>query len=83
MVGLAVWHFTVFLPDDFYGGIVGAFFGALLGSFIFGMIVNPGQHPGRNGHRPADRRRGDPGRGDRPGLIWWLGVREIGSGAHA
>jgi hypothetical protein len=36
MVGLALWHFTVFLPDNFYGGIVGAFCGALLGSVIFG-----------------------------------------------
>jgi hypothetical protein len=24
MVGLAFWHFTVFFPDDFAGGIVGA-----------------------------------------------------------
>ena len=23
MVGLALWHFTVFLPDNFFGGIVG------------------------------------------------------------
>ncbi len=22
MVGLALWHFTVFLPDNFWGGIV-------------------------------------------------------------
>ncbi len=38
MVGLALWHFTVFLPDNFYGGIVGAFCGALLGSIIFGGL---------------------------------------------
>jgi hypothetical protein len=25
MIGIAVWHFTVFLPDRFWGGIVGAF----------------------------------------------------------
>ena len=25
MMGIAVWHFTVFLPDRFWGGIVGAF----------------------------------------------------------
>ena len=29
MVGLAIWHFTMFLPDRFWGGIVGAFLGAL------------------------------------------------------
>ncbi len=24
MMGLAIWHFTIFLPDRFWGGIVGA-----------------------------------------------------------
>ena len=43
MVGLALWHFTVFLPDNFYGGIVGAFCGALLGSIIFGLHHQPGR----------------------------------------
>ena len=32
MMGLAIWHFTIFLPDRFWGGIVGAFLGALLGA---------------------------------------------------
>ncbi len=48
MVGLAIWHFTVFLPDRFAGGIVGAFLGALVGSFLFGLIVNLGSVPGRS-----------------------------------
>ena len=32
MMGLAIWHFTIFLPDRFWGGIVGAFLGALIGA---------------------------------------------------
>ena len=48
MMGLALWHFTIFLPDRFWGGIVGAFLGALVGAALFGLIVNgftiPGQH---------------------------------------
>ncbi len=48
MMGLALWHFTIFLPDRFWGGIVGAFLGALLGAVVFGFVVNgfsvPGQH---------------------------------------
>lgn len=48
MMGLAIWHFTIFLPDHFWGGIVGAFIGALAGAIVFGLIVNgftvPGQH---------------------------------------
>jgi len=39
MMGIALWHFTVFLPDHFWQGIVGAFIGAVLGAIIFGMIV--------------------------------------------
>ena len=39
MMGIALWHFTVFLPDRFWQGIVGAFLGAVLGSVIFGLIV--------------------------------------------
>ena len=38
-MGIALWHFAVFLPDRFWQGIVGAFVGAVLGSVIFGVIV--------------------------------------------
>ncbi len=38
-MGIALWHFTVFLPDHFWQGIVGAFVGAVLGAMIFGLIV--------------------------------------------
>jgi len=39
MMGIALWHFTVFLPDRFWQGIVGAFLGAVVGSVLFGLIV--------------------------------------------
>jgi len=39
MMGLAIWHYTIFLPDRFWGGIVGAFVGSLLGAVIFGTLV--------------------------------------------
>lgn len=38
-MGIALWHFTVFLPDHFWQGIIGAFVGAVLGSVIFGSII--------------------------------------------
>jgi ABC-type Fe3+ transport system permease subunit len=38
-MGIALWHFTVFLPDRFWQGIVGAFVGAVIGSILFGLIV--------------------------------------------
>jgi len=39
IMGIALWHFTVFVPDRFWQGIVGAFLGAVLGAVVFGMIV--------------------------------------------
>jgi hypothetical protein len=39
MMGIALWHFTVFLPDRFWQGIVGAFVGSVLGAIVFGLIV--------------------------------------------
>jgi TRAP-type C4-dicarboxylate transport system permease small subunit len=39
MMGLAIWHFTIFLPDRFWGGIVGAFVGSLVGSIVIGLII--------------------------------------------
>ena len=47
MMGIALWHFTIFLPDRFWGGIVGAFLGALLGSVIVGLAVNGFTVPGQ------------------------------------
>jgi ABC-type Mn2+/Zn2+ transport system permease subunit len=38
-MGIALWHFTVFLPDHFWQGIVGAFVGSVIGAILFGLIV--------------------------------------------
>jgi hypothetical protein len=38
-VGVALWHFTVFLPDRFWAGIVGAFLGAIVGSMLTGAVA--------------------------------------------
>jgi hypothetical protein len=48
MMGLAIWHFTVFLPDRFWGGIVGAFLGALAGAIVFGLAIHGFVVPGRD-----------------------------------
>jgi hypothetical protein len=39
MTGIALWHFTVFLPDRFWQGIVGAFLGAVVGAMISGAAA--------------------------------------------
>ncbi len=38
-MGLALWHFTIFLPDRFWGGIVGAFLGSVAGAILSGAAV--------------------------------------------
>lgn len=38
-IGIALWHFTVFVPDRFWQGIVGAFLGAVIGAVVFGAVV--------------------------------------------
>jgi uncharacterized membrane protein YeaQ/YmgE (transglycosylase-associated protein family) len=48
MMGLAIWHFTVFLPDRYWGGIVGALLGAVIGSIVVALIINGFTVPGRH-----------------------------------
>jgi uncharacterized protein YcfJ len=38
-VAIALWHFTIFVPDRFWAGIVGALLGAIAGGMISGAIV--------------------------------------------
>ena len=37
-LGIALWHFSVFVPDHFRGGIVGAFVAATIGACITGAL---------------------------------------------
>ena len=48
MMGIAIWHFAVFVPDRFWGGIVGAFIAAIAGAALFGFLVSGLTVPGRN-----------------------------------
>jgi hypothetical protein len=40
IMGLAIWHFTIWLPDRYWGGIVGALVGSLIGAIVGGLIIN-------------------------------------------
>ncbi len=46
MMGIAIWHFTIFVPDRFRGGIVGAFVVAVVGAALFGFVVSGLSIPG-------------------------------------
>jgi hypothetical protein len=39
MAGLAIWHFAIFVPDRFVGGIAGAFLTAWLGALASGFAI--------------------------------------------
>lgn len=39
MIGIALWHFTVLVPDRFWGGIIGAFMVAVAGGLIGGYLL--------------------------------------------
>ncbi len=46
MMGLAIWHFAIFVPDRFWGGIVGSFICAIIGAVIVGFILSGFSVPG-------------------------------------
>jgi hypothetical protein len=48
MMGIALWHFTVWFPDRYWGGIVGAFLAAIAGAVVVGLLANGVSVPGRN-----------------------------------
>ena len=75
MTGLAIWHFTIFLPDRFWGGIVGAFVGALFGAFIVGMIINGFVVPGEADTHVKTAFEGVPGAVLGITLMYFEGVR--------
>ena len=39
MVGIAIWHFAVLVPDRFVGGIIGAFLAAVAGGLATGYLL--------------------------------------------
>ena len=75
MMGLAIWHFTIFLPDRFLGGIVGAFLGALFGSALFGLIVNGFTIPGQNDTHVLQALEAAPGAVIGIAAVYYEGVR--------
>lgn len=49
MMGIAVWHGCVLVPDRFYGGLIGAFVTALGGALVSGFLL---PEPGIPPHNP-------------------------------
>lgn len=75
MMGLAIWHFTIFLPDRFWGGIVGAFLGALFGAAILGFVISGFTVPGQDETTIVTALEGIPGAIAGIALVYFEGAR--------
>jgi hypothetical protein len=75
MMGIAIWHFMVFVPDRFWGGIVGAFIVATIGAALFGFIANGATIPGRNDTELVQALIAVPGALIALGASWLYGSR--------
>jgi len=75
MMGLALWHFTIFIPDRFWAGIVGAFLGSVFGAILFGLVVNGFSVPGQDDTNILTVLQAVPGSILGVGLVYWIGDR--------
>jgi hypothetical protein len=75
MMGLALWHFTIWLPDRYWGGIVGALIGALIGAIVVGLVINGFAIPGRHDTTITTALEGVPGALIGIALIYFEGAR--------
>jgi hypothetical protein len=74
-MGIALWHFTVFLPDRFWQGIVGAFLGSVIGAVVFGAIVEVFSGRGLGDTDVVTALTAIPGVAIGLAVIWLLGAR--------
>ena len=78
MMGIAIWHFAVFVPDRFWGGIVGAFLVAIVGAVVFGFVVAGFTVPGQNDTDLVQALIAVPGAVVALAASWWYGSRTEG-----
>lgn len=75
LIALAIWHFTVFVPDRFAGGIVGAFVVAIAGGVVGGLILSGFDMPSRDATDVATVALGVPGTLIALAALYLVGVR--------
>jgi uncharacterized membrane protein YeaQ/YmgE (transglycosylase-associated protein family) len=75
MMGIAVWHFAVWVPDRFRGGIVGAFLAAVAGAVVVGFVLAGLSVPGRSETDLAEALIAVPGAVIGLAVSWVVGSR--------
>lgn len=75
-MGLALWHFTIFLPDRFWQGIIGALLGSTIGAVLFGAIVQVASGKGLGDTDVATALLAVPGVAIGLAVVWAIGARQ-------
>ncbi|HMS61404.1 MAG TPA: hypothetical protein PKD63_03920 [Solirubrobacteraceae bacterium] len=81
-MGIAIWHFAIFIPDRFWGGIVGSFLLALVGSVVVGFILAGFAVPGNDDISLLTALEGIPGAVLGLAAAYGLGVRRGNVALH-
>jgi len=76
MMGIALWHFAIFVPDHFWSGIVGAFVGAVLGALVFGFLVHGLTVPGQDDTDLINALEAIPGAIAGMAIVYAIGLRQ-------
>ena len=75
MMGIALWHFTIFLPERFWQGIIGALLGSTIGAVIFGAIVQAASGKTLGDTDLSTALLAIPGVAIGLAVVWVIGVR--------
>lgn len=74
-MGIALWHFTIFLPDRFWQGIIGALLGATIGAVVVGAVIQVALGKGIGETDLATALIAVPGTAIGLAVVWAVGVR--------
>jgi hypothetical protein len=83
MMGIAIWHFTVFFEERLAGGIIGAFLASTLGAVVLGVVLHGLDVPSRDDTTIVTALEGIPGALLGLALLYVLHARERGRGTAA
>ena len=75
-IGLALWHFTIFVPDRFWQGIVGAMIGSTLGAVVIGALVQIASGKSLGDTDLSTALVAVPGVAIGLAVVWLIGVRQ-------
>ena len=82
MMGIAIWHFAIFLPDRYWGGIVGSFVFAGVGAVVVGFALAGFHVTAQDDINVLTALEGIPGALIGLAIAYGIGVREGNEPLH-